>query len=312
MSTTNIARLATTGSNIFTSNQIVTGSLTTTGSATIIGNTIVTGSLTIFSGSVNVSGSITGSLLGTASFATTASFAPSSISIGTTITSATQNSVLFAGASGVLQQDNASFSWDDTNNRLNISGSISINSGSAILSINSGSATGTPKFQLSGVDGNNTAGSAANIELRAAKFSSAEARRWLLQIDGSDQFGTWYFSGISYSKVGYQTTGGTWTNSDERRKENIQLINYGLNEILQLTPKKFNFKIDNYKTKCLGFIAQDVLPIIPEAVQSDMDNGEQYYAMNYDNLVPVLVNAIKEQQLQIDQLKAEIEILKNK
>jgi len=44
----------------------------------------------------------------------------------------------------------------------------------------------------------------------------------------------------------------------------------------------------------------------------DIDNGEQYYAMNYDNLVPVLVNAIKEQQLQIDQLKAEIEILKNK
>lgn len=42
------------------------------------------------------------------------------ISIGNTITSATQGSVLFAGASGVLAQDNASFFWDDGNNRLGL------------------------------------------------------------------------------------------------------------------------------------------------------------------------------------------------
>ena len=42
------------------------------------------------------------------------------MAIGQTITSATQGSVLFAGASGVLQQDNANFFWDDTNNRLGI------------------------------------------------------------------------------------------------------------------------------------------------------------------------------------------------
>lgn len=44
----------------------------------------------------------------------------SSIAIGDTITSATQGSILFAGASGVLAQDNANFFWDDTNNRLGI------------------------------------------------------------------------------------------------------------------------------------------------------------------------------------------------
>jgi hypothetical protein len=42
------------------------------------------------------------------------------IAIGDTITSATAGSVLFAGTSGVLQQDNASLFWDDTNNRLGI------------------------------------------------------------------------------------------------------------------------------------------------------------------------------------------------
>lgn len=43
-----------------------------------------------------------------------------SMAIGGSITSATAGSVLFAGASGVLQQDNANFFWDDTNNRLGI------------------------------------------------------------------------------------------------------------------------------------------------------------------------------------------------
>ena len=43
-----------------------------------------------------------------------------SMAIGGAITSATAGSVLFAGASGVLQQDNANFFWDDTNNRLGI------------------------------------------------------------------------------------------------------------------------------------------------------------------------------------------------
>ncbi len=42
------------------------------------------------------------------------------MSIGGSITSATTGSVLFAGAAGVLQQDNANFFWDDTNNRLGI------------------------------------------------------------------------------------------------------------------------------------------------------------------------------------------------
>ena len=43
-----------------------------------------------------------------------------SMAIGGSITSATEGSVLFAGTSGVLQQDNANFFWDDTNNRLGI------------------------------------------------------------------------------------------------------------------------------------------------------------------------------------------------
>ena len=125
---------------------------------------------------------------------------------------------------------------------------------------------------------------------------------WAMQIDASYQLATFYFNSNAWAKVGYQTVGGTWTNSDERRKENIELITYGLSEVLQLLPKKFNFKVDERKIVNLGFIAQDVLPIIPEAVQTDIDDTQEYYAMNYTNLIPVLVNAIKEQQAQIQEL----------
>jgi hypothetical protein len=45
---------------------------------------------------------------------------PTGAAIGSVVTSATEGSVLFAGAAGVLAQDNANLFWDDTNNRLGI------------------------------------------------------------------------------------------------------------------------------------------------------------------------------------------------
>ena len=47
-----------------------------------------------------------------------------SVSMGSAIGSATQGSILFAGASGVLAQDNANFFWDDTNNSLKVGGGV--------------------------------------------------------------------------------------------------------------------------------------------------------------------------------------------
>ena len=56
-----------------------------------------------------------------------AAIATGGMSIGGSITGATEGSVLFAGASGVLAQDNANFFWDDTNNRLGIGTTIPSN-----------------------------------------------------------------------------------------------------------------------------------------------------------------------------------------
>ena len=55
-------------------------------------------------------------------------------------------------------------------------------------------------------------------------------------------------------------------------------------------------------------IAQEVLDIVPNAVSG---SEEEYYQMDYSKLVTPLVKAIQEQQEQIEELKKEIETLKN-
>ena len=56
-----------------------------------------------------------------------------------------------------------------------------------------------------------------------------------------------------------------------------------------------------------GLIAQEVEPLIPEAVSTNEHTG--FYEMDYSKLVTPLIKAIQEQQEQIEQLKAEIKTL---
>ena len=98
------------------------------------------------------------------------------------------------------------------------------------------------------------------------------------------------------------SNGGTLTNtnpSDRRLKQNITPITYGLNEVLQLNPVSFDWKNDNNKNKQFGFIAQEVQEVMPEAVIQ----GE-YLGLEKDAIYTALVNAIKEQQAQIEELKS--------
>jgi hypothetical protein len=94
--------------------------------------------------------------------------------------------------------------------------------------------------------------------------------------------------------------------SDISVKQNIKPIGYGLNEISKMNPVWFDF-IDGYKNygegRQNGNIAQEMKAIIPEAVFITPSTGKM--GINYDQLHAVYIKAIQE-------LKAEIEILKNK
>ena len=81
--------------------------------------------------------------------------------------------------------------------------------------------------------------------------------------------------------------------SDIRLKKNIKPLNYGLNEITNLRPVRFDYieDISNNDSHRMGFIAQEVIPLIPEAITG---SDETKYSLAITELMPAMVNAIKE------------------
>jgi hypothetical protein len=97
--------------------------------------------------------------------------------------------------------------------------------------------------------------------------------------------------------------------SDARLKTNIANASYGLSAILKMRPVEYNWvKGDDRDTK-IGFLAQELRQVIPEVVVGD--ETKETLAVNYTELIPVLVKAIQEQQQQIELLKKKIIILEN-
>ena len=94
--------------------------------------------------------------------------------------------------------------------------------------------------------------------------------------------------------------------SDIRLKENIKLIENPLEKILQINGVTFtrNDDIDeNVGRIHTGVIAQEVLKVLPEVVSKSTTG---YYQVAYGNMVGLLIEAIKEQQKQIEELKSQI------
>ena len=60
----------------------------------------------------------------------------------------------------------------------------------------------------------------------------------------------------------------------------------------------------------IGLIAQQVYEVIPEAVNKPEDEEAELWSISYDKLVPVMVNAIKQQQHQIESQQQQIDVLK--
>lgn len=104
--------------------------------------------------------------------------------------------------------------------------------------------------------------------------------------------------------TGSVTAGSFLYSSDRSLKTNIQPLKDALAKVQQLNGVSFNWKSNGEKS--LGFIAQDVEKVLPELVSGAEGNK----AVAYGNIVAVLVEAVKEQQKQIDDLKIQIQELK--
>jgi hypothetical protein len=118
----------------------------------------------------------------------------------------------------------------------------------------------------------------------------------------------------------FSVFGSIWANgvtyaSDARFKENISDLDNPLDKVLQLHGVKYEMKKDTYSEQHfdpnpqVGMVAQEVEKIVPEVVSTGPDG---FKAIDYAKLVPLLIEAIKTQQLQLDKQEKEITALKNK
>ena len=94
--------------------------------------------------------------------------------------------------------------------------------------------------------------------------------------------------------------------SDARLKSNIVALGPTLMSLLQIEAKSYTMKDDTEQKQKIGLLAQEVQKVFPELVSEDK-NG--MLAVNYQALVPVLINALKEQEDNYNQLVESIEML---
>ena len=128
------------------------------------------------------------------------------------------------------------------------------------------------------------------------------------QLGGTLDINSYNISGSGSINIdgGITATGDVtaYYSSDERLKDNVTVIGSALDKINQIGGYEFDWNDNSeHSGHDVGVIAQEIEKVLPEVVV-DRDNG--YKAVRYDKIVALLINAIKEQQLQIDELKSKL------
>ncbi len=122
-----------------------------------------------------------------------------------------------------------------------------------------------------------------------------------------------YFQGNIYCT-------GSYLPSDEKLKENIQPLQNTLDKVMKLDIKTYYFKEEfadmNFPTSMqYGFTAQNLESVFPELIKINPAKGKEqpieFKAVNYIGLIPILTEAIQEQQKEMDAKDARIDDLQN-
>ena len=133
----------------------------------------------------------------------------------------------------------------------------------------------------------------------AVGASEAAAEKMRLDHDGNLGIGT------ATPSAKLEVSGTITETSMRETKTNIENMGNMLPAVLQMQGVKFDWKEDSYGGKDnFGFIAEDMQEILPEVVTCS--NEGKAAGIQYSKLTAVLVEAIKEQQIQIDELKSKL------
>jgi hypothetical protein len=225
--------------------------------------------------------------------------------------------VIVGGTAPVLPYDllistslSVNYSWP-------INGYAYHNGGGIYGQVMSGNNTG-----FAGVQGEYSGTNLSGAGVRGISYNSSTG------VEGVDNTGLGW-AVLAYGAIG--ATDGFWNASDRKLKKNISTIKNALNKIVLLNGVEYDFDTEKYKNYSLsnrhhlGFIAQELESVIPEAVTtktiSSTNLGKQNYkgntetmgikVINVDAIIPLIVEAIKEQQKLIEQQQTQIEELKS-
>ncbi len=165
---------------------------------------------------------------------------------------------------------------------------------------NVGIGTSSPSYKLH-VNGSFYSSSIMTNSITGSSFIDYNNSVW----DRCDPSSTSFMYNIYYNQLNQF--------SDIRLKTNIVPIENSLNKLKELNAISYNYKNDSSfflksgNQKKIGFSAQEVQSVFPELVTEERG----YLALNYVGLIPILTEAIKEQQNQIEELKITITNLSN-
>jgi hypothetical protein len=261
---------------------------------------------------------------------------------GTNTTTLTANKVMVGnGTSGVLSPTN--LHWDNTNSRLGIGTSSPVDKFDVVGGFKISKATFVAPASGSGMEWSFRADDVGYLTcydrgVAAYRSLSMGVANFNIDTDadGDPNFSVRQTSGEAW--IGYttdqgayrlqingtpQATGALVVTSDEKFKENITPLNKGLEIVNKLKPVTYNFISDtknNFSVnEEVGFIAQDVdralsTETFAKSIVNSADDTEPTSTIGLatQNLIPILVKAIQEQNLLIKALEQRIINLENK
>jgi hypothetical protein len=132
-------------------------------------------------------------------------------------------------------------------------------------------------------------------------------------IKGGTAYDTLTCAAGAAASGGVQLSSGatSWASaSDERLKNVTGTYTNALADIAQIKPVKFTWKSDTENKPQVGVIAQSVIGVVPEAVDSDVraskEDETEYMSVRYTELIPLMIASIQELKAEVDSLKQQL------
>jgi hypothetical protein len=239
------------------------------------------------------------------------------VGIGTSSPTGTYGKLSVAGGISILNDNNAKleigrYSSGVSNSYIKLganSNSLNITNNTDTVDLFTIQNGGDVIMRFNAFVGNTSSSSNAIIQFQ----NSANSYQFGFASSGTQRF---TFINGAPTEVGYLTGAGVFYSSgggtsDARMKQNIEYIDSALDNILKLKPATFEF-ISNPENKRGGFIAQDVLEVIPDLVLGDGQLEGGTYGLDYDGILALAVKAIQELNQKINEQQQTINSLINR